>query len=82
MQLVDLLGLYRDALITRTGATVNLIHPDMAGLATELSKIGDAGLLECIEAIQKCRYAINQNVRPETAMDAMVGRIRIACQVR
>ena len=50
MQLVDLLGLYRDALITRTGATVNLIHPDMAGLATELSKIGDAGLLECIEA--------------------------------
>ena len=82
MQLVDLLGLYRDALITRTGATVNLIHPDMAGLVTELSKIGDAGLLECIEAIQKCRYAINQNVRPETAMDAMVGRIRIACQVR
>lgn len=82
MQLVDLMGLYRDALMASTGALVHPIHPDMAELAAELTKIGEAGLLNCMTAIQKCREAINQNVRPEAAMDAMVGRIRIACNVQ
>ena len=82
MQLVDLMGLYRDALMLSVGAEVHPIHPDMSGLASELSKIDQVGLLACIDAIQKCRKAISQNVRPEAAMDAMVGRIRIACKAR
>lgn len=82
MQLVDLIGLYRDALMVSTQANVAPIHPDMHGLATELARIGETGLLECIEAIGLCRMDITHNVRPEAAMDAMVGRIRKACKVR
>ncbi len=82
MQLVDLMGLYRDALMRATGAEVSAIHPDMTPLADELATIGPENLLTCIEAIQQCRSDINKNVRPEAAMDAMVGRIRKACNTR
>lgn len=82
MQLVDLMGLYRDALMRATGAEVSAIHPEMTPLADELATIGPENLLTCIEAIQQCRSDINKNVRPEAAMDAMVGRIRKACNTR
>ncbi|GAA1471140.1 DNA polymerase III subunit delta' [Corynebacterium felinum] len=82
MQLVDLMGLYRDALMLSTGVNLHPIHPDMQGLAHDLVKVGPEGLLACIDAVQLCRAAFPQNVRPEAAMDAMVGRIRIACKVR
>ena len=81
-QLVDLIGIYRDALMIATHAQVSPIHPDMQGLAGELSTIGEPNLLACIEAISHCRDDITHNVRAETAMDAMVGRIRKACNVQ
>ena len=81
-QLVDLIGIYRDALMIAAHAQVSPIHPDMQGLAGELSTIGETNLLACIEAISHCRDDITHNVRAETAMDAMVGRIRKACNVQ
>ena len=81
-QLVDLIGIYRDALMIVAHAQVSPIHPDMQGLAGELSTIGEPNLLACIEAISHCRDDITHNVRAETAMDAMVGRIRKACNVQ
>ena len=81
-QLVDLIGIYRDALMIAAHAQVSPIHPDMQGLAGELSTIGEPNLLACIEAISHCRDDITHNVRAETAMDAMVGRIRKACNVQ
>ena len=81
-QLVDLIGIYRDALMIAAHAQVSPIHPDMQGLAGELSTIGEPNLLACIEAISQCRDDITHNVRAETAMDAMVGRIRKACNVQ
>lgn len=81
MQLVDLMGLYRDAMMVATGASVPTIHPDMAGLAGELSRLGLPALIGCIDAINQGREHIRANVRPETALDAMVGRIRLACSV-
>lgn len=79
--LTDLAGLYRDALIICSGADVSSVHTDFAGLAKDLSKIGEPGLVACIDAIMKCREHIAVNVRPETAMDAMVGKIRKASGV-
>lgn len=80
MALVDLSGIYRDAIMAHTHATVVLIHPDLSGLSAELSqRVPLAGLVACLDAITICREQIPNNVRPEAAFDAMLGRIRIAC---
>ncbi|WP_232816747.1 DNA polymerase III subunit delta' [Corynebacterium diphtheriae] len=80
MALVDLSGIYRDAIMTHTHATVGLIHPDLSGLSAELAqRVPLAGLVACLDAITICREQIPNNVRPEAAFDAMLGRIRIAC---
>ncbi|WBT09964.1 DNA polymerase III subunit delta' [Corynebacterium sp. SCR221107] len=81
MSLVDFAGLYRDALMIATGAQVDPIHPDMAPLAGDLAKVGVPGLAQCIDAVMACRTAIATNVRPETALDAMVGKIRLASRL-
>lgn len=81
MSLVDFAGLYRDALMIATGAQVDPIHPDMAPLAGDLAKVGVPGLAQCIDAVMACRTAIASNVRPETALDAMVGKIRLASRL-
>lgn len=81
LSLTDLAGLYRDALLVASGADVSAVHPDFAGTAKDLASVGEPGLVACIDAIMKCREHIAVNVRPETAMDAMVGKIRLASKV-
>nr|WP_306428451.1 MULTISPECIES: DNA polymerase III subunit delta' [unclassified Corynebacterium] len=80
LALVDLAGLYRDSLMDKSATRVPAVHPDFAGLAAELSaRVDVAGLVACLDAITLAREHLQQNVRPETALDAMVGRLRIAC---
>lgn len=80
LSLVDLAGLYRDALMQASGASIPAIHPDFGPLAEELAgKVRPEGLVACLDAITKAREHLQQNVRPETALDAMVGRLRLAC---
>lgn len=84
LSLVDLSGLYRDALLTRSKALgdggVSAIHPDFSGLSGELAAQNDeAALVGCIDAITHCRETLGQNVRPVVALDALVGRLRQAC---
>ncbi|MDO5513281.1 DNA polymerase III subunit delta' [Corynebacterium sp.] len=82
LALVDLAGLYRDALMLATGADVGLTHPDFEGLARELAeKVGEPGLVECLDAVTIAREHISVNVTPTTAIDGMLGRIRLASQV-
>ncbi|NLU83351.1 DNA polymerase III subunit delta' [Rhodococcus sp. HNM0569] len=74
--LVDLAGLYRDALATAWGSAATPNHPDMTSRATDLaSRTSPEGLLLCIEAVLDCREAIAVNVKPLWAVDAMVARI-------
>ncbi|RVW00294.1 DNA polymerase III subunit delta' [Rhodococcus xishaensis] len=74
--LVDLAGLYRDALAQAFGSTATSSHPDMAEQAAELaSGTSREGLLRCIEAILECREALDMNVKPKFAVDALVARI-------
>ena len=82
LALVDLAGLYRDALMLATGAAVGLTHPDFEGLARELAeKVSETGLVECLDAVTTAREHITVNVTPTNALDGMLGRIRLACQV-
>ncbi|MBZ8177567.1 DNA polymerase III subunit delta' [Corynebacterium poyangense] len=83
LALFDLAGLYRDALMLKTGANVELTHPDFEGLAREIAEGTDASrIVACVDAVRTCREQLGQNVTPAVAMDAMVGRIRIASGVR
>lgn len=83
LALVDLAALYRDAMIIRSGAQVELNHPDFEGLAREIAERMDLeGLTACQEAISTCREHLDQSVLPAVAFNGMVGRIRIACNAR
>ncbi|MFW0789411.1 DNA polymerase III subunit delta' [Gordonia sp. CPCC 205333] len=75
--LVDLAALFRDAMVTASGARVQSMHPDMvesttAGMADFASP---EQLLQCIEAVLECREALDLNVKPKFAVDAMVAKI-------
>lgn len=80
--LVDLAGIYRDALVLQTGADVPLTHPDFEGLARELSsRVTEPGLVACQDAIAQCRERLHQQVAPVVAFNGMVGHLRQACDV-
>lgn len=84
--LVDLAGVYRDALVTQAGAevrsTVGLTHPDFEGLAGEIAnRVSHEGLVACLDAIAQCRQRLHQNVDPAVAFNGMLGHIRKACAV-
>ena len=82
LALVDLAGLYRDALMLATGAPVGLTHPDFEGLSRDLAeKVSEPGLVECLDAVTLAREHISVNVTPTIALDGMLGRIRLASQV-
>ena len=81
LALVDLAGLYRDALMLSTGADVPLTHPDFEGLSRELAdRVSEPGLVECLDAVTRARGHIGVNVTPAIAVDGMIGSIRLACE--
>jgi DNA polymerase III subunit delta' len=78
--LVDLAGLYRDALVLHSagGEPPMLMHPDRRADAEELARrIGAEGALRRIDAILACRLAIEQNVKPRIALEALTVALRL-----
>ncbi|MGZ4544731.1 MAG: DNA polymerase III subunit delta' [Blastococcus sp.] len=78
--LVDLAGLYRDALVLDSagGDPPMLMHPDRRADAEELARrIGAEGALRRIDAILACRLAIEQNVKPLIALEALTVALRL-----
>ena len=74
--LIDLAGLYRDALAVHWHSGVAPTHPDMAADAAALAqRISPEGLLGSLEAILGCREAIDLNVKPRFAVAAMVASL-------
>jgi DNA polymerase-3 subunit delta' len=77
LALVDLAGFYRDVLVTasRSGATLN--HPDHA---SEIESAAAAwtpdSTLRRLEAVLACRQAIELNVKPRIAVEAMITTLR------
>jgi DNA polymerase-3 subunit delta' len=78
--LVDLAGLYRDALVLHSGGgqAPMLMHPDRRADAEELARrVGAEGALRRIDAILACRLAIEQNVKPRIALEALTVALRL-----
>jgi DNA polymerase III subunit delta' len=78
--LVDLAGIYRDALVLHSAPaeSLPLNHPDRRTDAEELARrIGAEGALRRIEAVLACRVAIEQNVKPQIAMEALTVALRL-----
>ncbi|WP_308127892.1 DNA polymerase III subunit delta' [Modestobacter italicus] len=82
--LVDLAALYRDALVISASAdagselTVPLAHPDRRADAVELARrIGAEGALRRIDAVLDARTALEQNVKPQIAIEALTVALRL-----
>jgi DNA polymerase-3 subunit delta' len=78
--LVDIAGLYRDALILVSAPSdlLPLNHPDRRADAEELGRrIGAEGALRRIDAVLACRLALEQNVKPRIALEALTVALRL-----
>jgi len=75
--LIDLATYFRDALLVSSGAgTIQANHPDMAErVAAMAAHAPPEKLLRCIEAVLECREALDMNVKPKFAVDAMVATV-------
>ena len=70
--LIDLLSIYRDALVLHTGATIGLVNQDMIGQVQQLSELmSSERLLQSMDAIGTARERIDANVQPLLALEAM-----------
>ncbi len=71
--LVDLAGFYRDVLITALRAPVPTVHTDTADQsAAAAGKWTPESALRRLEAVLACREAIDLNVKPRIAVEAMM----------
>ncbi|MDT0275879.1 DNA polymerase III subunit delta' [Blastococcus goldschmidtiae] len=78
--LVDLAGLYRDALVLASAPAgeLPLNHPDRRADADRLARLmGAEGALRRIDAILECRTALEQNVKPQIALEALTVALRL-----
>ncbi|PXY34280.1 DNA polymerase III subunit delta' [Prauserella sp. PE36] len=77
LALVDLAGFYRDVLVTASGAGAALNHPDHAEQSRSAAEQWTpASALRRLEAVLACREAIEWNVKPRIAVEAMVTTLR------
>jgi DNA polymerase-3 subunit delta' len=76
--LVDLASFYRDVLVQQAGARVPSAHPDVAAdVARVAGTIDQAGALRRLDAVLACREAIDLNVKPRFAVEAMTLSLRL-----
>jgi DNA polymerase-3 subunit delta' len=77
--LVDLSGFYRDVIVRSSGASSGLINPDLAGdVDAAASRMGADGALRKLDAVLACREALEQNVKPQIAIEALMMQLRTA----
>lgn len=77
--LVDLMSVYRDALLVRSGAAVELVNAESLDQVRALASAMSAQrLLGCLEAIAEARERINLNVAPLLALEAMAVALLIS----
>jgi DNA polymerase-3 subunit delta' len=71
--LQDLVGFYRDVLVTALGAPVSMVHGDLAAVSSAAAgKWTPESTLRRLEAVLACRDAIDRNVKPQVALEAMM----------
>jgi DNA polymerase-3 subunit delta' len=73
LALVDLAGFYRDVLVTASRAPAVLNHPDRAADASKAAAAWTPdSTLRRLEAVLACREAMELNVKPRIAIEAML----------
>jgi DNA polymerase-3 subunit delta' len=76
--LVDLAAFYRDVLLQQSGAEIAPAHPDLADDVVSVARrISPAGALRRLDAILACREALELNVKPRIAVEAMTASLRL-----
>lgn len=77
--LVDMAGLLRDALMIAAGAQqIPAIHQDFAQAAAFLAEmLGERGLVAALDAVTQCRERIQKNVKAATALDGLLGQLKL-----
>ena len=76
--LVDLLSVYRDALVVRTGAGTALVNEDSRQVVQRVCDLlGPDDLLRAMDAIGTARERIGANVNPLLALEAMALDLRL-----
>ncbi len=71
--LVDLAGFFRDALVAGSGARVRLENPDRdADVRSAAAQWSAESVLRRLEAVLACRTALEENVKPEIAVESMM----------
>ena len=71
--LVDLAGFYRDVLVTNLKAPIQVVHTDAAEQSAAAAEKWTAeSTLRRLEAVLACREAIDLNVKPKIAVEAMM----------
>jgi DNA polymerase III subunit delta' len=77
--LIDLAGFYRDVLRRQSGSAEGAAHPEVADSVGRVAALlSPAGALRRLEAVLACREAIDLNVKPRIAVEAMVANLRLA----
>jgi DNA polymerase III subunit delta' len=76
--LVDLLSVYRDALVVRTAAGTALVNEDSRQVVQRVADVlGPEALLGAMDAIGTARERIGANVNPLLALEAMALDLRL-----
>ena len=70
--LMDLLSIYRDALVVHSGASIGLVNQEAAEQVRQLARVlSPEQLLGCMDAIGTARERIDANVQSLLALEAM-----------
>ena len=73
LALVDLAGFYRDVLVVSSGSGARLNHPDRERDARQAAgEWTQESTLRRLEAVLACREAMELNVKPRIAIEAML----------
>jgi DNA polymerase-3 subunit delta' len=76
--LVDLAAFYRDVLLRHAGSSIAAAHPDFAGdVAAVAARVDATGALRRLDAILACREALELNVKPRIAVEALTSALRL-----
>ena len=76
--LVDLAAFYRDVLLHHAGSPIAPAHPDYADDVVAVAlRLDPSGALRCLDAILGCREALDLNVKPRIAVEAMTAALRL-----
>jgi DNA polymerase-3 subunit delta' len=79
--LVDLAGFYRDVLMVQLATGVPGANPDFAASVAQVAgRLSHVQTLERLDAVLGCREALDLNVKPRIAVEAMTFALRLPAQ--